>query len=126
MEEQSPAQPTSQADQPRPADAAPMAAAEIAATVEAILFASDSPLTASKIAQVAEIGGQKHIKTAIIELNERYEQGGCAFRVDEIAGGYQMLTLQQYHDVIARLLRVKSDARLSQAAMETLAIGLEK
>ena len=122
MEEQSPAQPTSQADQPGPADASPMAAAEIAATVEAILFASDSPLTASKIAQVAEIGGQKQIKTAIIELNERYEQSGCAFRIDEIAGGYQMLTLPQYHDVISRLMRVKSDAKLSQAAMETLAI----
>ena len=122
MEEQSTAHPSSQAEQAQSIEAAPAEAGEIAATVEAILFASDSTLTASKITQIAELGGQGQIKKAIAELNERYEHNGCAFRIEEIAGGYQMLTLQQYHDVISRLLRVKSDTKLSQAAMETLAI----
>ena len=125
MQEQSSAHPSSQtepAEQAQPVEAAAAEAVEIAATVEAILFAGDSSLTASKIAQVAELGGQRQVKKAIAELNDRYEQGGCAFRIEQIAGGYQMLTLPQYHDVISRLLRVKSDTRLSQAAMETLAI----
>ncbi len=47
---------------------------------------------------------------------------GCAFRIEEIAGGFQMLTLSQYHDVLSRLLQVRSENRLSQAALETLAI----
>ncbi|MCK4601760.1 MAG: SMC-Scp complex subunit ScpB [Phycisphaerae bacterium] len=98
------------------------ALAEAAATVEAILFASDCPLTPAKIAQVAEAPGQGLVRQAIETLNARYEQAGCAFRIEHIAGGYQMLTLPQYHDVLSRLLRAHSDSRLSQAAMETLAI----
>jgi len=95
---------------------------EIAATVEAILFATDSPLSPAKIAQVAELPGQRAVKDAIAALNERYDRVGCAFRIEAIAGGYQFLTLPQYHDVLSRLLRAKSDSRLSQAAMETLAV----
>ncbi len=97
------------------------AQAEASAIVEAVLFTSDSPLTATKIATAAELPGRL-VKKAITELNERYEQVGTAFRIEAIAGGYQMLTLPAYRDVLSRLLRSKSDSRLSQAAMETLAI----
>jgi len=99
-----------------------VAAAEIAATVEALLFATDSPLTPGKIAQLAGLPGQRAVKQAIIALNEKYGQMGCAFHVEPIAGGYQMLTRPEYHDVVGRLFKAKSDSRLSQAAMETLAI----
>jgi segregation and condensation protein B len=98
------------------------ARAEIAATVEAILFATDNPLSEAKIAQVAELPGRRAVKEAIRTLNQRYEQMGCAFTIERIAGGFQMLTREQYHDVLARLLRVKSESKLSQAAMETLAV----
>jgi segregation and condensation protein B len=95
---------------------------EAAATVEAILFASDCPLSAAKIAQVALLPGHRAVKEAIEALNARYEQHGSAFRVEAIAGGYQMLTQPQFHDVLARLFRDRSESKLSQAAMETLAI----
>lgn len=111
------------ADEPgasAPADAA--AEREIAATVEAILFATDSPLSAAKIALVGELPGRGQVKQAVAQLNERYDRMGCAFCIEPIAGGYQMLTKPEYHDVIARLFKNKSDSRLSQAAMETLAI----
>ena len=98
------------------------AEAEAAATVEAILFASDSPLTASRIAEVAELSGQREVKKAIEALNSRYEQVGAAYRIEAIAGGYQMLARPEYHDVLSRLLRARADSRLTQAAMETLAI----
>ena len=97
------------------------ALAEVAATVEAVLFASDNPLTAGKIAGVAELT-QSAVKKAIASLNERYAQVGAAFRIEPIAGGFQMLTLPEYRDVLSRLLRTKSESRLSQAALETLAI----
>jgi len=103
-----------------PADAA--AEREIAATVEAILFATDSPLSASKIALLAGLPGRGQVKQAVAQLNERYDRMGCAFSIEPIAGGYQMLTRCQYHDVIGRLFKNKSDSKLSQAAMETLAI----
>lgn len=98
------------------------AAEEVAATVEAILFATDSPLTAAKIAEVAQLAGRRPVKQAIETLNTRYERAGCAFRIDNIAGGFQMLTLPEYHDVLSRLLRARSDSKLSQASLETLAI----
>ena len=98
------------------------AEAEAAATVEAVLFASDSPVTADKIAQVAELPGQRVVRKAVEALNARYDQTHCAFRIEAIAGGYQMLTRPEYHDVVSRLAKARRDARLSQAALETLAI----
>ncbi len=102
-------------------DAGEAGLAEAMATVEAILFASDSPLKPAKISQVAELS-IREIKKAIEALNARYEEVGAAFRIENIAEGYQMLTQPQYHDVLSRLLSVRNDSRLSQAAMETLAI----
>ena len=98
------------------------AAEEAAATVEAILFTSDSPVPAAKIAQIGDLPGQRVVKKSIAALNARYEAVGSAFRIEEIAGGFQMLTCPEYHDVLSRLLKARKDARLSQAAMETLAI----
>ncbi len=108
-------------DSPHP-QASTGEAAEIAAVVEAILFTNDSPLSSARIAEVAELPGQRAVKDAVALLNERYERDGSAFRIQAIAGGYQMLTRPEFHDVIARLLRDRSDSRLSQAALETLAI----
>jgi segregation and condensation protein B len=91
------------------------------AVVEAVLFASDTPLPPTKIASATELPPRR-IKQAVAQLNERYSRGGHAFRIEDIAGGYQMMTLPEYHDVLRRLLHVKKDSRLTQAAMETLAI----
>ncbi len=96
--------------------------AEIAAMVEAILFSSDSPLTVNKIAQVAELAGTRSVRQAIETLNARYEQMACAFHIEAVAGGYQMLTRPEYHDVLSRLLRARSQTRLTHASLETLAI----
>ena len=95
---------------------------EVAATVEAILFASDTPLPAAKIAHVAELPGQRVVKQAVEALNDRYERAGAAFRIEQIAGGYQMLTLGPYNHWLRKLLRARGDSKLSAAALETLAI----
>lgn len=123
-----PNEPTSdapaQADdaQPQPQDeATDTAAEEIAATVEAVIFSSDSPLSAGRIGAIAELPAGS-VKKAIARLNERYEAIGAVFRIEEIAGGYQMMSQPQYHDVLARLVTSKKDTRLTQASLETLAI----
>lgn len=95
---------------------------QAAAIVEAILFTSDSPLPAARIAEIAALRGERAVKEAVAALNARYERDGAAFHIESLAGGYQMLTRAEFHDVIARLLRDRSDSRLSQAALETLAI----
>jgi segregation and condensation protein B len=92
------------------------------AVVEAVLFSTDAPLTAAKLAQILGIGTPGDVKRHIEALNRRYEESASAFRVQEIAGGYQMFTLPAFGPWIAKLRKARSESRLSQAALETLAI----
>jgi len=62
--------------------------------VEALLFASSEPLSAAKVAQVAEIT-EEEVKRAVASLNEQYSREGRAFRIMKIARGYQFRTLPE-------------------------------
>ncbi len=90
--------------------------------VEAILFASDEPLSAERIAGIAEISAIKPVRESVEALNSQYEQSGRAFRIEQIAGGYQMMTLPHYNPWLKKLLRNRADNKFSPAALETLAI----
>jgi segregation and condensation protein B len=89
--------------------------------VEAVLFASDESLTDSRLAKIVETSG-KQVRQCIKNLNEKYQANNSAFRIEQIAGGYQMLTLGIYNYWLKKLLRARSDSKLSPAALETLAI----
>lgn len=90
--------------------------------VEAILFASDTPLPLSKIVSILGVGSARDVRNHIQALNEKYQQTNASFRVEQIASGYQMLSLPAYNTWIRRLKQNNHDSRLSQAAMETLAV----
>ena len=90
--------------------------------VEAILFASNEPLEASKIAKVAGAGDARQVRKLIEELNGEYSERGSAYHIEQIAGGYVMLTLPEYNDWLKQLLPTRQESKLSQAALETLAI----
>ncbi len=113
-----------QAEQPEQDDSPPNdqdVEVTVESVIEAVLFASDEPLTDSRLAGIVETEAKQvrqHIKT----LNERYHANNNAFRIERIAGGYQMLTLSPYNHWLKKLLRVRSDSKLSAAALETLAI----
>ncbi len=89
---------------------------------EAVLFASDEPLTAQRLVGIAEAGSIKQIKACIEDLNEKYKAANSAFRIEKIAGGYQMMTLSPYNYWLKKLLRTRTDTKLSPAALEALAI----
>ena len=89
--------------------------------VEAVLFASDESLTDTRLANIVETSA-KEIRRHIKNLNDKYQANNNAFRIEQIAGGYQMLTLSPYNHWLKKLLRARSDTKLSPAAMETLAI----
>ena len=91
-------------------------------TVEALLFATHHPLTAGRLAEMLQLDSTKPIRGAIRQLNRVYEETGRAFRVEQVAGGYQMLTLPRFGDLLKRMHQKEVDARLSKPAMETLAI----
>lgn len=90
--------------------------------VEALLFSTDMPLSAAKLADTCGLESAKPIKDAVAELNAAYEQRQAAYRIEDRAGGYQILTLPQYADYITRLVRKKDEGRLTPAMLETLAI----
>lgn len=118
--------PMSEAAEPHvPADAseaAPEVEVTNASIVEAILFSADGPLPPAKIAQVLGSGTAGDIRRYTQTLNDGYRDRGAAFRIEEVAGGFQMLTLPVYHRWLSRLDTSRSDTRLSQAALETLAV----
>jgi segregation and condensation protein B len=89
--------------------------------LEAILFATDEPLTDGKLAGIVETTA-KQVREGIESLNAKYAAENHAFRIEQIAGGYQMLTLNTYNFWLKKMLRARSDNKLSPAAMETLAI----
>jgi segregation and condensation protein B len=93
----------------------------VESVIEAILFASDESLSATKLAAIVEITARQ-VNDAVRTLNEKYKAGNHAFRIVQIAGGYQMLTLSPYNHWLQKLLRARSDSKLSTAALETLAI----
>lgn len=90
--------------------------------VEALLFASDAPISAARLAEILGDSGVAEVVELIRELNARYEAAGLSFRIEEIARGYQMLTLPVFQPWLARLTKQRSQTRLSDAALETLAI----
>jgi segregation and condensation protein B len=93
----------------------------VESVVEAILFASDESLTAERLADIVGMS-VKQLRQHIKNLNDKYQANNNAFRIEQIAGGYQMLTLSDYNHWLKKLLRIRSDTKLSPAALETLAI----
>ena len=93
----------------------------VESVVEAVLFASDEPLKEARLADIVGTG-IKQIRKHIKNLNDKYEAHGNVFRIEQIAGGLQMLTLSSYNHWLKKLLRVRDASKLSSAALETLAI----
>lgn len=65
---------------------------------------------------------QKYIRRLVEELNLEYDESGRAFRIVEVAGGFQYATIREYGEWVAMLSKEKLRRRLSPAALETLAI----
>ena len=92
------------------------------ARLEAILFLSREPLGSRKLAQLAGLADGTKARTLVRALNRRYDAEGSAFRVEEVAGGFQLLTRPKYAPWLRRLHSTPLEVRLSAPAMETLAV----
>jgi len=91
-------------------------------TLEALLLTTHHPLTAGRIAEVLDLPSTKPIRKAIKELNEAYSSSNRSFRIEQVAGGYQILTLPEFGDLLKKFHQKEVDAKLTKAAIETLAI----
>lgn len=95
---------------------------DIHAALEALVLASPEPLAVNKICEVVTELTPSKVAQAVAELNTRYSEGNSSFRIREIAGGYQFYVLSEYTGYIEELFTRHRKLRLTQAALETLAI----
>ena len=90
--------------------------------LEALLFATDGPLTAARLKKIFSEAGVADFKAAVQELVAEYEAAGHAFTVVEFGGGWQIATRPDYAPLIERLFSTRRFTRLSRAGLEVLAI----
>jgi len=91
--------------------------------VEALLFASDSPLPARKIKEILpDIGGEGDVKKLLRELEEKYDKSNSSIQIIQLAGGYQMVTRETYASWVSQLYKARAQSRLTRKGLETLAI----
>jgi segregation and condensation protein B len=90
--------------------------------VEAVLFASDAPLTADEIARADESLDEDQVEQSIRFLRDEYEDAERSFQIAEVAEGYQILTRSEFAPYLERFDNVPRPSRLSGPALETLAI----
>lgn len=90
--------------------------------LEAVLFVAREALPSRRLAQYANLADATEARTLIGRLNELYDEAGRAFRIEEVAGGYQLLTRAKFATWLRRLGHVPAQVRLSAPALETLAV----
>jgi segregation and condensation protein B len=97
--------------------------------VEALIFASDEPISENEIIRAIKgIDGEEieitsaDINQVVEELNKKYEENGNSFKIKKIANGFIFATTEISAKYVGFLSSEKSKRRLSQAALETLAI----
>jgi len=103
-------------------DDASAAASVNLALLEALLFSTHHPLTAGRLGELLDLDGTKPVRASVKALNKQYEDAGRSFRVEQVAGGYQLLTLPEFGEHLKKLHQREADAKLTKAALETLAI----
>lgn len=100
----------------------------LSSVIEAIIFASQEPVTAEQICEIIEQGEEqlqlesKAIDTFVEKLNQRYEENGLAFGIESVAGGYAFATRKRYAPWLSIIQHADAYRKLSQSAIETLAI----
>lgn len=102
-----------------PRDASPRKDTE---SDEVIAAPNKRPSTRSKLDAATREAALTHIARAITHLNTDYERTGRSFRIEHLAGGYRVMTLPQYAQVIAEFHRARLATKLSRPSIETLAI----
>jgi segregation and condensation protein B len=90
--------------------------------VEALILASPQPLPGRKIVEVTEGLSTFQVAQTVAELNNRYMVTGSAYRIRELAGGYQFYIIPEFSPYVEELFSRFRTIRLTRAALETLAI----
>ena len=89
--------------------------------LEALLFVSDEPVSAARLAKVLD-ASPGAVESALANMAEEYRETERGFQLREVAGGWRFYTHPAYHGVIESYVLSWDTRRLSQAALEALAV----
>jgi len=89
--------------------------------LEAILLVADEPVAENTLAQVLEVA-QAEISTSLDELAASYTEQGRGFELRKVAGGWRYYTRAELSPLVEKFVRDGREVRLTQAALETLAV----
>lgn len=94
---------------------------DLGAIIEALIFVADEPLSTKTIAEVT--GEDRNLIQSVIEnLAAEMSERNAGLQLREVAGGWQISTRPEFHEEIRKFLKTRPDAKLSLAALETLAV----
>ena len=96
-------------------------AQEIRSAIEAMLFVSTDPVVPSKISDILEIS-LSEVDEHLCALADEYERNERGVQLREVAGGWRLYTHPAYHDIIEKYVLSWDTQKLSQAALEALAV----
>ncbi|MBX7169720.1 MAG: SMC-Scp complex subunit ScpB [Pyrinomonadaceae bacterium] len=99
----------------------PRSIEELITILEALIFVTDEPISAKDLANVLEEDSE-FVQSAIEELAQEYQERKSGLMLREIAGGWQIATKTELHDEVRKFLKTRPSAKLSLAALETLAV----
>ncbi len=95
---------------------------QIKRIIEAVLFAFGAPVALKRLSEVLDEVETLQLRQLIQALNDEYMTTGRSFHVQEVAGGYQLVTHSEFASWIKRALLTHKPDAVSKATMETLAI----
>lgn len=90
--------------------------------VEALLFASDTPVETERIQEVLDLPSAVEARALVLELKARYAAEDRGLQIVEVGGGFRMVTRPEVAPWLVRLAKSRTRSRLSRSALETLAI----
>lgn len=95
--------------------------AQLSGAIEAMMFVTDEPVGVIELADMLEVD-PKLVEQALVDLREKLEREQRGIQLREVAGGWRLYTHPAYHDLVEKYVLSWDTRKLSQAAMETLAI----
>lgn len=99
----------------------PVSEADLAGAIEALLFVTDEPVGALTLSEMLETP-LAQVEQALDALRERLARDESGIQLREVAGGWRLYTHPRYHELIEQYVMSWDTRRLTQAALETLAV----
>lgn len=99
----------------------PRSMAELMGIIEALVFVSEEPISAKTLAEVLR-EERGWVEVAVQELAKEFNERNAGLMLREVAGGWQFATRAEHHEHVRAFLKSRPSAKLSLAALETLAV----